>query len=480
MMNRSGTGPLRGMQGGFGGQQQPPSSGRAVSNRIPNGKMAASQAGNGAGWSSYHGMQGMGGANSVTQGSARLGGNATFAQSVSGSQSQASLDPSEFPQLTNSSQLGTPGQANMWSGAGSRNLPGGASRGSGTPLPQQEQQDGYFGGALGQATGAQSSQAQSSADEFPPLSNRTNGEMVNQDRMGFGGQGTAPPLSNARTGGNGLLNALSANTRAAEGRGPSAIQRPHDLRSPVGEEEPRKPPGYREDSLASHASSVGDGPSSSRNPLGAIGAVGNDTAMGKQKEEDKGRAVEVQDPLEGMSAADRFGLKGLRLLMNNCADYNALTVGIDATNLGFNLSAPDTISDKIYSLYNHEPPRPAVESFHIPDCYSVTNVEPIEKKMQSFNEETLMWIFYSCPGDRKQQMAAMELTNRNWRWHKKLQIWLTKDEMMVPQALSQTHERGYYVVWDTASWHKERRELTLQYTDLETNPAGAQVAGVPA
>ena len=29
--------------------------------------------------------------------------------------------------------------------------------------------------------------------------------------------------------------------------------------------------------------------------------------------------------------------------------------------------------------------------------------------MQSFNEETLMWIFYSCPGDRKQQMAAMEL-----------------------------------------------------------------------
>lgn len=327
----------------------------------------------------------------------------------------------------------------MWSGAGSRNLPGGASRGSGTPLPQQEQQDGYFGGGVRvpsnqaahqfarQATGAQSSQAQSTADEFPPLSNRTNGEMGNQDRMGFGGQGTAPPPSNARTGGNGLLNALSANTRAAEVRGPSAIQRPHDLRSPVGEEEPRKPPGYREDSLASHASSVGDGPSSSRNPLGAIGAVGNDTAMGKQKEEDKGRAVGVQDPLEGMSAADRFGLKGLRLLMNNCADYNALTVGIDATNLGFNLSAPEyvaslndiaiaslltmhsTIADKIYSLYNHEPPRPAAESFHIPDCYSVTNVEPIEKKMQSFNEETLMWIFYSCPGDRKQQLAAIEL-----------------------------------------------------------------------
>jgi CCR4-NOT transcription complex subunit 2 len=49
--------------------------------------------------------------------------------------------------------------------------------------------------------------------------------------------------------------------------------------------------------------------------------------------------------------------------------------------------------------------------------------------------------------------------NRNWRWHKKLQIWLTKDEMMVPQALSPSHERGYYVVWDTTVWHKERVRL---------------------
>ena len=238
----------------------------------------------------------------------------------------------------------------MWSGAGSRNLPGGGSRGAGTPLAQQEQ-DGYFGGGVrvpsnqaahqfARQAGVQSSQAQSNAaDEFPPLSNRTNGEMGSQDRMGFGGQGATP---NVRTGGNGLLNALD--TRAAEGRAPGTVQRPHDLRSPVGEGEPRKPPGYREDSMASHASSVGDGAPGSRNPLGAIGVIGNDTALGKQKEEDKGRAPEVQDPLEGMSAADRFGLKGLRVLMNNYPDYNALTVGIDPTNLGFSLSPSEYVA----------------------------------------------------------------------------------------------------------------------------------------
>lgn len=45
---------------------------------------------------------------------------------------------------------------------------------------------------------------------------------------------------------------------------------------------------------------------------------------------------------------------------------------------------------------------------------------------------------------------------RNWRWHKKLQVWLTKDDLMVPQALGPTHERGYYIVWDAANWRKER------------------------
>jgi CCR4-NOT transcription complex subunit 2 len=36
-------------------------------------------------------------------------------------------------------------------------------------------------------------------------------------------------------------------------------------------------------------------------------------------------------------------------------------------------------------------------------------VQPIENKIGSFNEETLRWIFYRCPGDGKQQLAAIEL-----------------------------------------------------------------------
>ena len=66
-------------------------------------------------------------------------------------------------------------------------------------------------------------------------------------------------------------------------------------------------------------------------------------------------------------------------------------------------------STQIYSLFDDTPPRPAVPQHQLPECYHVTNIQPLETKISSFNEETLFWIFYSCPQDVKQQLAAVEL-----------------------------------------------------------------------
>lgn len=118
--------------------------------------------------------------------------------------------------------------------------------------------------------------------------------------LGFGGQGAASGSGmQVNRVGNGLLNALSATSRTTDTHSPTAIARPQDPRSPVSDDEPsQKPPGFRNDST----DTVG-----SRNPLGAIG---NDPPTGKGKEEDKSPLNQVQDPLEGMAAFDRFGLKG--------------------------------------------------------------------------------------------------------------------------------------------------------------------------
>jgi hypothetical protein len=131
-----------------------------------------------------------------------------------------------------------------------------------------------------------------------------------------------------------LLSALSgAASRTTDVRSPTAIGRPQDPRSPVDEDEPpQKPALYREDST----DTVGG-----RNPLGAIG---NDPPTGKGKEEEKAPASQVQDPLEGMTPIDKWGLKGLRTLMNNFPDYNALTCGLDPATLGVDMRSTEYVA----------------------------------------------------------------------------------------------------------------------------------------
>ncbi|XXG98570.1 hypothetical protein Hte_004895 [Hypoxylon texense] len=413
--------------------------------------------------------------------------------------------------------------SSLWSTGGTRGNMGGSIQRNQQPTPissQHAQQDDFFtqsrmSSSQGQYrfgnpnNAAQSSQPQpSSIDEFPPLNNNnsrnSNGD-IGQERgsnlmsqLGFGVQGGTAPSSLSGTtlqgsrSGNGLLNALSANSRTPDARSPDGssapgASRPQDIRSSGngGNEEGRqKPPGFREDHSASQSTQDPSSAVDGRNPLGAIGS--NETPSGKNDQKDD-QLPTVHDPLSGMAPIDKWGLKGLRTLMNNYPDYNAAVTGLDPTQLGVDLTSPQPLSTQIFSLFNNLPARAPIPEFRLPDCYTVNNVQPLENKISNFNEETLMWIFYSCPGDIKQHMAAHELYefsailstllwrlnitryNRQWRWHKKMKLWLTKDELMQPRILSAQHEEGYYIVWDTTEWRKQRRTLTLHYADLDAS-----------
>ncbi|KAK7927157.1 CobW/HypB/UreG- nucleotide-binding domain-containing protein [Apiospora marii] len=407
-------------------------------------------ANNGGGWAFGAGMP-MSGAG-LQNSSRQLGGNISFAQSLSGSSPATPLDLSEFPSLSNNAQLPSTSQSSLWSSAGNRNMPP-IQRNQGTPLSQQGQEDIFSSSSrLGSNQGSfrfggsQGSPQPSSIDDFPPLNNNNNSGFRNgngdigQERgsnlmstLGFGATTSPAPGMQGSRAGNGLLNALSENSRSGQVRSPDVSSapgsgRPQDSRGAIGEEQRQKPPGFRDDSLASQSSSqeAAAQSSESRHPLGAIG---NDMPLGaKAKDEKDTQSPSVNDPLAGMAPID------------NC----------------------------LVSVVNDTPPRPVIPNFRLPECYSVSNVQPLDNKISSFNEETLMWIFYSCPGDVKQHQAAMELNNRNWRWHKKLQLWLTKDEIMTPRLLSHQHEQGYYIIWDTTTWQKTRRELVLYYADLDT------------
>jgi CCR4-NOT transcription complex subunit 2 len=66
-------------------------------------------------------------------------------------------------------------------------------------------------------------------------------------------------------------------------------------------------------------------------------------------------------------------------------------------------------STQQYSLFDTESPRPVVPRHELPECYRVANVAPLESKMTNFNDEALIFMFYTNPGDIQQIMAAQEL-----------------------------------------------------------------------
>ena len=101
--------------------------------------------------------------------------------------------------------------------------------------------------------------------------------------------------------------------------------------------------------------------------------------------------------------------------------------------------------------------------------------------------ETLFCIFYQMPHDIMQELAAQELTARDWRWHKVLRQWLQKDTReantnssmpildlsngapiaVQPVRVSERVERGVYVFFDVMNWRRERREFVLNYDELD-------------
>lgn len=97
---------------------------------------------------------------------------------------------------------------------------------------------------------------------------------------------------------------------------------------------------YRENSIASQSSLQGP-PSDNRNPHGAIG---NDPSNGKAKESSDNGLPEVQDPLAGLSPSERYGLKGLRHLMNVHPHYQALLGGVDTSHLGIDLTSNEYVN----------------------------------------------------------------------------------------------------------------------------------------
>ncbi|CAG8572923.1 9541_t:CDS:2 [Diversispora eburnea] len=176
----------------------------------------------------------------------------------------------------------------------------------------------------------------------------------------------------------------------------------------------------------------------------------------------------------GVASADGFGLLGLlSVIRMTDPDLSMLALGSDLTTLGLNLNSPDALYATFTSPWaeNNQVAGMIEPEYHLPSCYNVQPPPPAQSKIGSFSDETLFYIFYSMPRDILQEAAAQELYNRNWRYHKDLRLWLTKEQGTEPFTKTQAFERGNYIFFDPSSWEKVKKDFLLMYESLEERPA---------
>jgi len=177
---------------------------------------------------------------------------------------------------------------------------------------------------------------------------------------------------------------------------------------------------------------------------------------------------------------DKWGLAALLRLIRAGADSDllALSLGEDLATLGLDMNSsaplyptfiqPWAEPDTLQGVYIEE-------DFRIPQCYNV-NTPPASSKITMFSDETLFYAFYSSPRDVFQMEVAAELYARQWRYHKELGVWLTKDPSTDPIEKGQDYERGTYVIFDPAVFSRveTNNDFMLSYKALEDRPAIVQ------
>lgn len=175
--------------------------------------------------------------------------------------------------------------------------------------------------------------------------------------------------------------------------------------------------------------------------------------------------VENEDQIPDM---DKFGLKGLlsTIRMENI-EQSKFTIGTDLNMLGLDLLEKDKLSKKFETPWPEiirtevEPSFKFEQKFHTFDRTKIS-----DEKFNSFTDETLFFIFYTKPNNYLQELASKQLNSRNWRFHKDLQLWLTKDSNVEPIPQGNQSERGIYIFFDPSSWEKVKKEFVLQYLSL--------------
>lgn len=173
---------------------------------------------------------------------------------------------------------------------------------------------------------------------------------------------------------------------------------------------------------------------------------------------------------------NQFGMVGLLTFIRAAeSDPNLVTLalGTDLTSLGLNLNSHESLHPTFAGPFADQPCRAQDVEYNVPPEYLINFAirdklsSPMLKKLQ---EDLLFFLFYTNIGDIMQLMAAVELHNREWRYHIEEKIWITRIPGLNQYEKNGTKERGTFYYFDAHSWKRLSKVFQIDPEKLDKCP----------
>ncbi|KAA8893782.1 hypothetical protein FN846DRAFT_913661 [Sphaerosporella brunnea] len=432
-------------------------------------------------------------------------GNRTFSQSVGGlSQPSTPLDINEFPVLggppqTNPaaawSRLNTQSPSNRGLPQQQQQQPPPSSQHAQHLQPPQSQHDGFPGGQKDVYAGMDDYRIGGGGGQVQGQNQSQGGQLQGED---------FPALPRTQTGslggglGDGSLNSMGQRQGMASRLTPQ-------LDGMMGQQQAGTPSGDVEKKTILKPGIINGAPGLSSNPsstlpLGAqqqqpsrpspAPGLTHPSQQQQQTQQSLGAKVGTTNgdspaqsqfggPSHSVSEDERFSLTGLFSAMRSDAgEGTSLAKGQDLMMLGLDINSQEPLWPTFASPFTELEATAVEPEFHLPNCYTVVNTQPVHSKIGSFSDETLFFIFYTMPRDIMQEVVVAELAARNWRYHMCHRLWMTKDPTAQVEQFSETAERGFYVFFDPTTWERVKKEIVLEYSHLDPRTTGTYIGGI--
>ncbi|EDV58018.1 probable NOT transcription complex subunit VIP2 [Drosophila erecta] len=174
------------------------------------------------------------------------------------------------------------------------------------------------------------------------------------------------------------------------------------------------------------------------------------------------RMWHVQPKAPGAAVEGSFGLLGLAKKLGS----------IQQNPLLFGNSVSHNVNDAAESIFSGPLPggslSPHEMSYNLPLNFLITaQLNLQEPKTEEMQEELLFLFFYTYTGDMMQMLAAAELAERGWRYHKFERIWVIRQTDNPNYLFIGFQESGEYNYFNMWQWKILPRHFQLEPGHME-------------